>query len=87
MVHAAGASGVFERSGSKKVETDYEQVKALYAKTGELAVATSVQPEAGRQTSCAMPSDDAPPVCGVIVAGRRERRANEPRSVRKKLVI
>ena len=34
-----GASGVFERGGKKAPEIDEEQVKELYAKIGELAVA------------------------------------------------
>jgi transposase-like protein len=34
-----GASGVFERGGKKAPEIDEEQVKALHAKIGELAVA------------------------------------------------
>ena len=34
-----GASGVLERSGTKKPEIDEEQVKELHAKIGELAVA------------------------------------------------
>ena len=34
-----GASGVFERGGTKKPEIDEEQVKELHAKIGALAVA------------------------------------------------
>ena len=34
-----GASGVFERGSRKKAEIDEDQVKALHAKIGELAVA------------------------------------------------
>lgn len=34
-----GASGVFERGGTKAPEIDTEQVKELHAKIGELAVA------------------------------------------------
>ncbi len=34
-----GASGVFERGGTKAPEIDEEQVKELHAKIGELAVA------------------------------------------------
>ncbi len=34
-----GASGVFERGGRKNADIDEEQVKALHAKIGELAVA------------------------------------------------
>ena len=34
-----GASGVFERGGKKAPEVDEEQLKALHAKIGELAVA------------------------------------------------
>ncbi|MGQ3152825.1 hypothetical protein [Neoaquamicrobium sediminum] len=36
-----GASGVFERGGSKKSEIDEEPVRELHAKIGELAVANS----------------------------------------------
>lgn len=36
-----GASGVFERGGSKKAAIDEDQVKELHAKIGELAVANS----------------------------------------------
>lgn len=36
-----GASGVFERGSRKKPEIDEEQVKEVYAKIGELAVANS----------------------------------------------
>ena len=45
MIHAwkkallEGASGVFERGGTKKPEIDEEQLKELHAKIGELAVA------------------------------------------------
>lgn len=35
------ASGVFERGSRKKPEIDEEQVKEVYAKIGELAVANS----------------------------------------------
>ncbi|MEY8880274.1 hypothetical protein [Donghicola sp. XS_ASV15] len=36
-----GASGVFERGSSKKAAIDEEQLKELYAKIGELALANS----------------------------------------------